>query len=49
MDSLGAVVVPLEGDIDGLALMGEVEDEELGESWLLGGALSTVSLNLFDL
>ena len=47
MDSLGEVVVPLEGDIDGL--VGDVEDEELGESWLLGGALSTVSLNLFDL
>ena len=49
MDSLGEVVVPLEGDIDGLALVGEVEDEDLGESWLLGGALSTVSLNLFGL
>ena len=46
MDSLGEVVVPLEGDIDGLALVG---DKELGESWLLGGALSTVSLNLFGL
>ena len=31
VDSLGEVVVPLEGDIDGLALVGEVEDEELGE------------------
>ena len=49
MDSLGEVVVPLEGDIDGLALVGEVEDEELGESCLLGGTLSTVSLNLFGL
>ena len=49
MDSLGRVVGFLEGDVDGLALMGEVEDEELGESWLLGGALSSVSLNLFDL
>ena len=49
MDSLGRVVVPLEGDIDGLALMGEVEDKELGEPCLLGGALSTVSLNLFGL
>ena len=46
MDSLVRVVGFLEGDVDGLALMGEVE---LGESWLLGGALSTVSLNLFDL
>ena len=49
LDSLGEVVVPLEGDIDGLALVGEVEDEELGESRLLGGTLSTVSLNLFGL
>ena len=54
MDSLGEVVVPLEGDIDGLALVGEVEDKELedkelGESWILCGALSTVSLNLFGL
>ena len=49
MDSLGGVVVPLKGDIDGLALAGKVEDKELGESWLLGGTLSTVSLNLFGL
>ena len=49
VDSLGEVVVPLEGDIDGLALAGEVKDEELGESRLLGGTLSTVSLNLFGL
>ena len=49
VDSLGEVVVPLEGDIDGLALAGEVEDKELGESWLLDGTLSTVSLNLFGL
>ena len=49
MDSLGEVVVPLEGDVDGLALVGEVEDEELGESRLLGGTLSTVSLNLCGL
>ena len=49
MDSLGEVVGPLEGDVDGLALVGEVEDKELGESCLLGGALSTVSLNLFGL
>ena len=46
MDSLGEVVVPLEGDIDGLALVG---DEDLGEARLLGGTLSTVSLNLFGL
>ena len=49
VDSFGEVVVPLEGDIDGLALVGDVEDEELGESCLLGGTLSTVSLNLFGL
>ena len=49
MDSLGEEVVPLEGDIDGLALVGEVEDEDLGESRLLGRTLSTVSLNLFGL
>ena len=54
LDSLGEVVVPLEGDIDGLALVGEVEDKELedkelGESWILCGPLSTVSLNLFGL
>ena len=49
VDSLGEEVVPLEGDIDGLALVGEVEDEDLGEPWLLGGTLSSVSLNLFGL
>ena len=49
MDSPGEVVVPLERDIGGLALVGEVKDEELGEPRLLGGTLSTVSLNLFGL
>ena len=32
-----------------VATLMEVEDKELGESWLLGGTLSTVSLNLFGL
>ena len=49
MDSLVEVVVPLVEWNGVLALVGEVEDEDLGESRLLGGTLSTVSLDLYGL